>query len=211
MSEMCVACDANILIAHHMRKEGTFSIRKSVQAREAIRGTTALVVGARWAYGLWQMLESDELVVASKMGFEAGIGNCVMGGIVKVNDAADTSTRAFIRDETGLLIDRTGEVDAILEASAKLDKQQTRAIFEEINKRWGSDEPFAMATNTTRSLQAWLVNDYGMPKRAARGYIMAWAEQGFIENTVHDTKTKTKGIRVLRTPDEPTWGKHNES
>jgi len=211
MSELCVAAGANVLIAHHMRKEGTFSIRKSVQAREAIRGTTALVDGARWVYGLWQMPESDEIVVAQKMGFEAGVGNCVMGGIVKVNDAADNSTRAFIRDESGLLIDRTMEVDGILEASAKLDRVQTQAIFTEINRRWGTDEPFAMATNTTRSLQAWLVNEYGMPKRAARGYIVAWSEQGFIENTVHDSKTKTKGIRVIRTPDDqPAWGRRND-
>ena len=211
MSELCVAAGANVLIAHHMRKEGTFSIKKSVQAREAIRGTTALVDGARWVYGLWQMPESDELVVASKMGFESGVGNCVMGGIVKVNDAADNSTRAFVRGESGLLIDKTFEVDSILEASAKLDKMQTRAIFDEINKRWGSDEPFAMATNTTRSLQAWMVTEYGMPKRAARGYMMAWAEQGYIENTVHDSKTKTKGIRVIRAPDEPTWGRSNDT
>lgn len=210
MSELCVAAGANVLIAHHMRKEGTFSIKKSVQAREAIRGTTALVDGARWVYGLWQMPESDEIVVAQKMGFEAGIGNCVMGGIVKVNDAADNSPRAFIRDESGLLIDRTMEVDGILEASAKLDKQQTQAIFTEINRRWGTDEPFAMATNTQRSLQAWLVTEYGMPKRAARGYIMAWADQKFIENTVHDSKSKTKGIRVIRTPDEPAWGQRHD-
>ena len=63
----------------------------------SIRGTTALVDGARWVYGLWQMPESDELVVAQKLGFESGIGNCVMGGIVKVNDQAVNSTRAFVR------------------------------------------------------------------------------------------------------------------
>jgi hypothetical protein len=102
------------------------------------------------------------------------------------------------------------EVDGILEASAKLDKQQTQAIFTEINRRWGTDEPFAMATNTQRSLQAWLVTEYGMPKRAARGYIMAWADQKFIENTVHDSKSKTKGIRVIRTPDEPAWGQRHD-
>ncbi|MGB1189891.1 MAG: AAA family ATPase [Pseudomonadales bacterium] len=210
MGELCVAAGANVLIAHHMRKEGTFSIKKSVQAREAIRGTTALVDGARWVYGLWQMPESDELVVASKMGFEAGTGNCVMGGIVKVNDAADNSTRAFVRGESGLLIDKTFEVDGILEASAKLDKLQTRTIFEEINRRWGTDEPFAMATNTPRSLQTWMMSEYGMPRRAARGYVLAWSEQGYIESTTHDAKTKTKGIRVIRQPDAPSWGSSND-
>ena len=211
MSELCVATGANVLIAHHMRKEGTFSIKKSMQAREAIRGTTALVDGARWVYGLWQMPENDEVVVAQRMDFEAGVGNCVMGGIVKVNDAADNSPRAFIRDESGLLIDRTMEVDGILEASAKLDRSQTHAIFHEINKRWHTDEPFSIATNTTRSLQAWMISEYGMPKRSARGYIQAWTDQKFIENAIHDAKKKSKGVKVIRTPDEPhSWGSRND-
>ena len=202
ISELCVATGANVLVAHHMRKEGTFSIKKSVHAREAIRGTTALVDGARWVYGLWQMPESDEVVVAQKMDFESGVGNCVMGGIVKVNDQADNTPRAFIRDESGLLIDRTIEVDTILEQSAKLDKLQTTEIFSEINRRWGTEEPFSIATNTTRSLQAYLLSEYGMPRRAAKGYIEAWQQQNFIENAVHDSSKKTKGVRVVRTPDE---------
>ncbi len=206
MAELCSATGASVLVAHHMRKEGTFSIKKSIQARESIRGTTALVDGARWVYGLWQMPESDEIVVAQKMDFEAGSGNCVMGGIVKVNDSADISTRAFVRNEAGLLVDRTMEIDHILVASAKLDKSQTSAIFEEITRRWGTDEPFAMALNTNRSLQAYMIKEYGMPKRSARSYIQAWSDQKFIENVVHTAKTKTKGIRVVRTPDQPTWG-----
>ena len=108
-----------------------------------------------------------------------------------------------IRDR---LVDRTMEIDHILVASAKLDKSQTSAIFDEITRRWGTDEPFAMALNTTRSLQAYMIKEYGMPKRSARSYIQAWSDQKFIENVVHTAKTKTKGIRVVRTPDQPTWG-----
>ena len=206
MAELCAITGANVLVAHHMRKEGTFNIKKSVQARESIRGTTALVDGARWVYGLWQMPESDEIVVAQKLGFESGIGNCVMGGIVKVNDQADNSTRAFVRDENGLLVDRTMEVDHILVASAKLDKHQTATIFDEIEKRWGPEEPFSLAMNTHRSLKAYLVKEYGMPKRSASGYVDAWMDQGFIENQVHTAKTKVKGIRVIKKPDQPNWG-----
>jgi len=41
-----------------------------------------------------------------------------------------------------------------------------------------------------------------MPRRAAKGYIEAWQQQNFIENAVHDSSKKTKGVRVVRTPDE---------
>ena len=103
-------------------------------------------------------------------------------------------------------MDRTMEVSSILDASTKLDRGQTRAVFEEINRRWNTSEPFSMAANTTRSLQAYLHSDYGMPKRAAKSYIEAWSTQGFIESTVHDSKTKTKGIKVIKAPDQPqSW------
>lgn len=207
MSHLAVECNANILIAHHMRKDGAFNITKATQAREAIRGTTALVDGARWAYGLWAMNEADELVLAQKMdNIEAGVGQCAQGAVVKTNDACDMHIRSFIRDDTGLLMDRTMEVQTVLDASTKLDNAQTRAIFEEINRRWNTSEPFSIAANTTRSLQAYLHTDYGMPKRAAKSYIEAWSTQGFIESTVHDTKTKTKGIKVIKAPDQPqSW------
>jgi hypothetical protein len=44
-----------------------------------------------------------------------------------------------------------------------------------------------------------------MPKRAAKSYIKAWSDQGFIESAVHDSKTKTKGIKVIKTPDQQQW------
>ena len=33
----------------------------------------------------------------------------------------------------------------------------------------------------------------------------AWSDQSFIESAVHDTKTKTKGIKVIKTPDQQQW------
>lgn len=206
MSHLCVETNANIIIAHHMRKDGAFNITKATQAREAIRGTTALVDGARWAYGLWAMNEADEIVLAQKMdNIEAGVGQCAQGAVVKTNDQCDMHIRSFIRSETGLLIDKTMEIEAILDASTKLDHGQTNAIFQEIIRRWNTSEPFSLALNTQRSLQAFLHSDYGMPKRAAKSYINAWQTQGFIESAVHDPKTKAKGVKVLKTPDQPQW------
>ncbi len=201
MSEMCVSVGANVLVSHHMRKDGSFSISKSMQAREAIRGTTALVDGARWVYGLWNMPEADEIVIAQKMGFEAGQGVSVCGGIVKVNDQADMSTATFIRSEGGLLENKTDEVATILEASAKLDKVQTQAIFTQIERRWTSEQPFAVGNNTARSFLAWIKSEYGMPPRAAKNYLNAWLDQGYLEIGTSDGHSKMKGLKVVRYPD----------
>ena len=148
------------------------------------------------------MPENDEIIIAQKLDFESGQGQCVMGGIVKINDAADKSTRTFIRSEQGLLIDRTNEVAEILEASTKLSRMQTDTILEEIDKRWGTDEPFSHAVNTNRSLQKWISTEYAMPKHAAKQYVQAWLDQKIIENVVHNKQSKAKGLRMIRKLDD---------
>lgn len=208
MSNLAVETGATVLVAHHMRKEGSFSIRKGAQAREAIRGTTALVDGARWVYALWQMPESEESIIAQRMGFESGVGHAICGGVVKVNDVADRETKAFIRGESGFLEERTSEVNAIVERSATLDTAQTAAIFKEVSNRWLSHDPFAVGTNTPRSFLAWLKTEYGMPHGAARSYLEAWISQGYLENAIIDPSKKTRGLKVIREPDpRPVWGR----
>lgn len=208
LSNLAVETGATVLVAHHMRKEGSFSIRKGAQAREAIRGTTALVDGARWVYALWQMPESEESIVAQRMGFESGVGHAICGGVVKVNDVADRETKAFIRGESGFLEERTTEVNSIIERSATLDTRQTQEIFREISNRWLSHDPFAVGTNTPRSFLAWLKTEYGMPHGAARSYLEAWIAQGYLENAVIDPAKKTRGLKVIKEfSPQPTWGR----
>ncbi len=57
MAELAAATGATILLTHHMRKDGMLRIADGDDAREAIRGTTALVDGARLAYALWRLDE----------------------------------------------------------------------------------------------------------------------------------------------------------
>jgi len=104
-------------------------------------------------------------------------------------------------EEGGLLIDRSGEVDAILEASAKLDRGQTAVIFTEIEKRWNNEQPFAVGNNTQRSFLAWIKSDYGMPSRSAKNYMNAWLDQGYLEVATIDGHKNLKGLRVVKQPD----------
>ena len=196
MSELCVLINGNIIVSHHMRKDGTFSIRKSVQARESIRGTTALVDGARWVYGLWNMPEQDENVVADKLGFESGTGHCVCGGVVKVNDKADNSTKTFVRQESGLLTDQTPTITAILDQSGNLETSQVNEIFAEIDRRWHTDQPFALGTNTMRSFLGYLRSEYAIPSSAAKKHLNSWMSQGLIVVEIHTPHLKMKGLKL---------------
>ena len=157
------------------------------------------------AYGLWAMNEADELVLSQKMdNIEAGVGQCAQGAVVKTNDQCDMFIRSFVRGDTGLLIDKTMEVEAILDASTKLDHGQTAAIFEEIARRWHSAEPFSIAVNTQRSLQTFLHVDYGMPKRSAKIH-QRMAKPRLYRKRDTRFKNKSKGVKVLKAPDQPQW------
>jgi len=111
------------------------------------------------------------------------------------------STSTFIRSEGGLLENKTDEVATILEASAKLDKIQTQAIFTQIERKWTNEQPFAIGNNTARSFLAWIKSEYGMPPRAAKNYLNAWLDQGYLEVSTSDGHSKMKGLKVVRYPD----------
>jgi len=200
MNELAAKLNATILVTHHMRKEGSWSIRKAAQAREAIRGTTALVDGARFAYALWLMPESDEIVLAQRMGFEPGTGHCVCGSVVKANDYADFSIQTFIKSDSGLLQDRTSEVLEILDQSSTLEPNQVASIFSEIRRRWVAENPFAIGTNTGRSFIGWLKNEYGMSHNSAKQYMNSWLNHGYLINTLYSSKGKISGLKVVNEP-----------
>jgi len=200
VNELCAKSQITLLVTHHMRKEGTWSIKKAAQAREAIRGTTALVDGARVAIAMWLLPETEEQLLADKLGFEAGQGNAVAWAVVKANDYADMSVNYGIRSDFGLLVDRTAEVMEILDASGSLEDGQVASIFNEIRRRWASENPFSIGTNTTRSFIAYLKNEYGCSHYAARSYLQSWIDHGNLEDAMCDSKKKMRGIKVTREP-----------
>jgi RecA-family ATPase len=53
MAKLCAETQATVIVTHHMRKEGSQTIRTAADARAAMRGSTALVDGARFAFAIW--------------------------------------------------------------------------------------------------------------------------------------------------------------
>ena len=201
-NELSSKLNATVIVSHHMRKEGSFSIKKPAEARLAIRGTGALVDGCRLVIAMWLMPEHEELVLAQRLGFETGTGAAVNIAIVKANDMADMTPLAYIRAENGLLEDRTPEVMEILDDSTTLESSQIASIFGEVRTRWTNDNPFSSALNTPRSFVGWLKSEYQMSHYAAKKHQQSWLNQGYLEDLVFSTRTNTKGIRVKHLPGE---------
>ena len=115
LANLAAELDATVLTAHHMRKPGQgHPIKTLGDAREAIRGTTALVDGMRLGYALWPVEEEEGKKICKELGVPYSPNSVVRGGVVKANGPTSRLIATYVRDKTGLLIDRS----ALLRLSA---------------------------------------------------------------------------------------------
>jgi hypothetical protein len=121
---------ASVLVCHHMTKIKDDTVVKTPeQARNLIRGTTALVDGVRSAFALWQVDTARGQKTCEKLGVPYQRNTCFDGAVVKSNGPASRIVRHFIRDSmTGLLEDQTDAIEALERGSAREIKME--AMFD---------------------------------------------------------------------------------
>ncbi len=105
LSSLATETGTAILVAHHMSKvNASKEIYTAEQARNLIRGTTAIVDGARAAYVLWPATK-DSAKRVCELTNEKWIPNRIFfGALVKSNGPGDRETKIFVRNmDTGLL------------------------------------------------------------------------------------------------------------
>ena len=112
LSRISTETGASTIVCHHMTKvRDDAVINKPEQARNLIRGTSALVDGVRSAFAIWQVDEKTSSGRCRDMGIEFQRNRCFDGAVVKSNGPCDRGIRHFVRDTlTGLLQDRTEQV-----------------------------------------------------------------------------------------------------
>ena len=112
---------ASVLVCHHMTKIKDDAVVKTPeQARNLIRGTTALVDGVRSSFALWQVDAARGQKTCEKLGVPYQRNTCFDGAVVKSNGPASRIVRHFVRDPlTGLLEDRTEAIEALERGSAR--------------------------------------------------------------------------------------------
>lgn len=93
---------ASILIAHHMAKTSV-KVETPEQVRSLIRGTTAIVDGARGAYALWASAEKEAKDTCKWLGVPFSRGKVYKGCLVKNNFPGDSEIKTYLRNESGLL------------------------------------------------------------------------------------------------------------
>ena len=111
LASLATETGAAVIVAHHMRKpQGNRPITSVEQARDAVRGTSAIVDGVRMVYALWPAAEDHQSYVFKALD-EAYVRNAIyQGAVVKANGPADRTIRTYRRVETGLLVDVTEQL-----------------------------------------------------------------------------------------------------
>ena len=118
LARIAAETGATVLALHHMRKAGTEGVKTAQDAREAIRGTTALVDGMRCAYALWPASDDAAKRACDELGIPHEPGRVFLGAVVKANEPTDNTVRTLVRAHSGLLVDRTARLQAVSEFPA---------------------------------------------------------------------------------------------
>ena len=120
---------ATVMVVHHMRKpSGHRGIETAEQAREAIRGTSAIVDGARVTYALWHAPYEKVQQACTSLNLVPHPNSFYLGAVVKANCRADRSIKLFKRNESGLLEDLGQRMNGAQTPEYKLTAQLTDAI-----------------------------------------------------------------------------------
>jgi hypothetical protein len=199
IAELCAATGATVIVTHHMRKDGLSRIDSADDAREAIRGSTALVDGARVSYALWKTDAETARALCLQLDVEYENGRIVQGAVVKANDEANYVVHTYVREESGLLTDRGDVTGAMDVAQTGPTLQKARDILKEIQRRFDEGTPFSHAPNSgPRYLIHFFMRQHGMNRSAAKNLLTDWLNNNVVIVDVCDRKTKMAGLKVVQ-------------
>lgn len=127
LAALAATTGASVIVSHHFAKREAWTPE---QAREAIRGTGGLVDGVRSVYALWQARDDDAKATLKSLNLPYKRGSVVFGGVVKANGRANLKIVTYVRDERGLLCDRTADLQRTTTTVDDLLPQLKLAIAE---------------------------------------------------------------------------------
>ena len=132
---------AAVVIAHHLAK-GDGGISSPEQARNKVRGTSAIVDNSRAVYVLWSVEENSGRSVCKSLDIPWTRNRVFSGALVKSNGPGDREVKTFIRNDVGLLEVRSEAIKAVVRESkpAMLDAFE-RAIADAALR----GQPFCMS------------------------------------------------------------------
>ena len=126
LAQISTETGATVMVNHHMAKiRDKEPITKPEEARNLIRGTSAIVDGVRSAFAVWQVDASLAQSRCTELNIEYTRNAVFDGAVVKSNGPANREIRHFIRNpNTGLLEDRTVDLKSSKQVMEKVKSRE---------------------------------------------------------------------------------------
>ena len=139
------ATGACVLLVHHVAKGSTREIRTALDAMEAIRGSGAIAGTARTAYVMWPPADGGKKE-CELLGEPYQEGKVAFGIVAKKYGDARRDRTVFVRDERGILQDRTQQYNLLSGAD---DTARLRAeLLKAIRDQWQNGQAFTDSHGT---------------------------------------------------------------
>lgn len=207
LATICAQTGATVMLLHHMRKDGSQKVETAEDARHAIRGSTALVDGARLAYALWKPSEDKARTSCAVLDAEHDSGAIVMGAVVKANEQADLTVRTFHRQPGGLLDDVTEIVEGGARSGNGLPSMKVcHDILREIGVAFdeaseGRGEGYGRTPNSgTRYAANLIKNRSGCSFPDARRLLEGWLQNGHLRVEEYNKKLHKTALKLISVP-----------
>ncbi|MDI3514021.1 MAG: putative primase/helicase [Rhodocyclaceae bacterium] len=137
------ATGACVLLIHHVAKGKSGDIRTALDAMESIRGSGAISGSARCAYVMWPPADGGR-AVCETLGEQYQAGRIAFGIVAKKYGDARRDRTVFVRDEAGVLRDRTEAFNAL--AGGDTDSMRAE-LLRAIRAAWEKGEAFAASAS----------------------------------------------------------------
>ena len=201
--EVARSANCAVLLVHHTAKPPQGSSDGHAGNMNTARGASALVGVARVVETLFPMSERD----AEEVGVSDNDRHLYLRlDGAKANLGPTRSEPAWYRrqsvtiangDEVGVLVPHEFPLFGALSV---VTAERTRAIFEEIERRWEEGEPFSSSANSDRCILPYLESQ-GLKKKVAKKALASWLVTQMLRSEVFNTNKKAKGLRVAKWPE----------
>ena len=143
-AQLATDIGCSVILSHHLAKTKT-KISTPEEARNLIRGSTALENGCRCAIVFWQESEQRARKICADMGYEYQRNRVFNGAVVKSNGPADRDIKIFVRNEIGLLVSAGARIKKKMKA---MESDLSKLLLDVI--AWAADigHPFTMTAGT---------------------------------------------------------------
>lgn len=140
---------AAVIVCHHLSKTAK-NVRGHDDARNLVRGSTAIVDGSRSVYVVWNMEDKQAKQICNAMEYKWTPNAVCQGCVVKSNGPADRDIKTFVRNpESGLLEVRD---DSIRQVMGNQDEYLMELLEQNIAEAAEAGFPFLQTGSSESSL-----------------------------------------------------------